>query len=161
MKNYIRLYIAGAVAIGFVLLFFFRSITMSPTAAFLPRILMVLIILLSIGMMYEGYYREKKHIKLKKRIDERLDEDEETEDDSGKLNIPRVIIFIIMIASYIFLLKPVGYFIMTPIFAIVAYLFLKATKIKNILFIAAGFTIFVYFVFVAFLKIPIPMGILQ
>ena len=160
MKNQIRLYIAGGLAIMFALLFYIKAIDMSESAAFLPKILIGLIIFLSIGTMIEGYHREKKHIVLKKRIDERSDEDE-VQEEPAKLNIPRIIVFVIMIATYIFLLKPVGYFIMTPIFALSAHSFLKATKIKNILLIAVGFTVFVYVLFVAFLKIPIPMGILQ
>lgn len=160
MKNYIRLYIAGSLSIIFALLFYSKAIDMVESAAFLPKILVGLIILLSIGMMIEGYYREKTHIKRKKRIDERPKEDE-VEEIPGELNIPRIIIVVIMIATYIFLMKPVGYFITTPIFAISSYLYLKATKIKNMLFIAGGFTVFVYVLFVAFLKIPIPMGILQ
>lgn len=162
MKNYIKLFIAGGISIVFALTFYYKTINMSESAAFLPRILIGLIILLSLGMMYEGYYKEKKNMKAKRRIDERSEEDEDkSEEETGVINIPRAIIFTVMIALYILLLKPVGYFVMTPIYIVSTYLFLKATKIKKMLFIAVGFTAFVYVVFVAFLKIPIPMGILQ
>ena len=161
MKNYIKLTIAGGLSILFALIFYYKTINMTKDAAYLPRILIFLIIALSFGMVFEAYRREKKQIKLKRRIDERSEEDEESDEETGEINIKRAFIFTLMIATYIFLLKPVGYFIITPIYIVSVYMFLKATKVRNMLLIALGFTAFVYVVFVAFLKIPIPMGILQ
>ncbi|WP_025640395.1 tripartite tricarboxylate transporter TctB family protein [Schnuerera ultunensis] len=159
MRNHIKLFIAGILAIAFSLVFFFNSFQLPKEAVKLPRILVGLIILLSIGIMIEGYLRERRDTKTTKAADENNEEDEENK--LGPINYKRAIIFTIMIATYIFLLEPVGYFIVTPVYIISTYLFLKATKVKNMIIISVAFTAFVYFVFVVFLKLPIPMGILQ
>lgn len=160
MKNYIKLSIAAGLAIILALVFYFKTLKLPDTAAFLPRILIALIILLSIGMVLESYYKDKKKVQNKRRMDERAEEDEE-ETEEGTINYKRATIFVLMIATYIFTMKSVGYFIMTPVFILSAYIFVKATSVKNMLMITAGFTVFVYLLFVVFLKLPIPMGLLK
>ena len=75
--------------------------------------------------------------------------------------VKRVFLFAVFIALYIFLIDTIGYFIVTPIFVIVAFIYLKAAKLKTVIFIAVGFTAFIYALFVMFLKIPVPMGLLS
>lgn len=161
MKNYIKLSIAAGLAIILALVFYFKTLKLPDTAAFLPRILIALIILLSIGMVLESYYKDKKKVQNKRRMDERAEEDEEKEIEEGTINYKRASIFVLMIATYIFTMKYIGYFIMTPVFILSAYIFIKATNVKNMLMITAGFTVFVYLLFVVFLKLPIPMGLLK
>lgn len=160
MKNYIKLSIAAGLAIILALVFYFKTLKLPDTAAFLPRILIVLIILLSVGMVIESYYKDKKNVQNKRRIDERAEEDE-VETEEGTINYKRASIFVLMIATYIFTMKYIGYFIVTPVFILSVYIYVKATKVKNMIMITAGFTVFVYLLFVVFLKLPIPMGLLK
>jgi hypothetical protein len=156
MKKHIKLIMAGILAIGFSLIFYFNSFELPKEAIKLPRILIGLIILLSLGIMIEGYAKERKNTE-----NRNLEKDEDKDGKLGPIDYKRAVIFAIMVAAYIFLLEPVGYFIITPLYIISTYLFLKATKFRNMVIISVGFTAFVYFVFVVFLKLPIPMGILQ
>lgn len=159
MKNHIKLLIAAILSISFSALFFFNSFKIPKVAVKLPRILMSLIVVLSIGIVLEGYIKKNNKLKSKNPKKQKNEKDEEVE--LGKINYMQVIIFTAMIAIYIMTMKPIGYFIMTPIYFIANYLFLKATNVRNIVLISAGFTAFVYFVFVVFLKLPIPMGLFQ
>lgn len=153
--------IAGIAAISFSLLFYINSFDMRESAVRLPRILMALIVMLSIGMIVEAYWKAKHPYKKRKRIDEKQEEDYIDDDENAPINYKRAIIFTILIAIYIVLLKPIGYFIITPIYVLVAYQFLKATSLRNMVLISIGFTAFVYIVFMMFLKIPIPLGLMK
>ena len=104
--------------------------------------------------------REKNNIQAKRRIDERSEEDEDPNENKIPIDYKKTFLFGLMIAIYIFTMKPIGYFIMTPLFIIISYRFLKSTSWRNTILVSAGFTVFVYFVFVLFLKLPVPMGIL-
>lgn len=150
MKNFYKYITAAVLAILFAFIFFMNSFKLPPEAAKLPRILMAVIVLLSLGVIWEAY-----------RKSEKAEEPGGDAEASGEINHVRAFIFAAMVAVYIFVMKPIGYFIITPIYIIATYMFLKATKLRNMILIAAGFTIFVYFVFVVFLKLPIPMGILK
>jgi hypothetical protein len=98
-------------------------------------------------MLIEAYRAEKKKVK-----------DEGKSNEVSEINHTRAVVFALLIFGYIVTIKPLGYFIVTPFFVIISYLYLKATKIRNILLIALGFTAFVYLLFVVFLKLPIPLG---
>ncbi len=65
-----------------------------------------------------------------------------------------------LIFAYVLTIIPLGYFIATPAFLIGSLLFLRSTKPHWILAIAVGFTGFVYLLFVLFLHMPVPMGLL-
>ncbi len=147
MKGFIKYLIAAIGVIALSVLFYFNTLKLKPAGYLLPRILIVIIILLSIAMLIEAYRTEKKKAR-----------DEGKSNEVSEINYTRAVVFALMIFGYIVTIKPLGYFIMTPIFVIIAYLYLKATKVRNILLIALGFTAFVYLLFVVFLKLPIPLG---
>lgn len=112
--------------------------------------------------MIQAYVSETKIAKANRiQNKEPGEEKDDSEEKFEPINYRQAIIFTIMIAAYIFLLEPIGYFIITPIYIVSTYIFLNATKVRNIVFISIGFTAFVYFLFVVFLKLPIPMGLLQ
>jgi len=162
MKKSIRLMIASILAIIFSLIFYFNTFKLPAVAAKLPRILIGLIILLALGIMIQAYVSETKIAKANRiQNKEPGEEKDDSEEKFEPINYRQAIIFTIMIAAYIFLLEPIGYFIITPIYIVSTYIFLNATKVRNIVFISIGFTAFVYFLFVVFLKLPIPMGLLQ
>jgi hypothetical protein len=78
-----------------------------------------------------------------------------------KVIVGRVIWYVVMMALYIYFISSVGYFIVTPIFMLICYVLLKATSIPKAIAISAGFAIFIYFLFVSFLKLPIPLGLME
>lgn len=151
LKDFIKYIIAAALAIGFAGIFYFNSLKLPPVAKKLPTILMAIIVLLAVGMAIEAFYKCKKE-------EASITEADTIEKASPDINYLRVFIFTLMIAVYIFTIKPLGYFIVTPIFIAAAYLYLKSTSKANIILISLGFTVFVYLVFIKFLKLPIPLG---
>ncbi len=142
MSNFIKKTIGAGIAIGLALLFYSRSTSLPLFAKRSPTILIVVVILLSILMIIEAY--RKKH--------------ENPQEKPSKINVKRAVIFTLFIAIYIFSIKPIGYFVMTPIYIISTYLYLKSTSLRNMVLISLGFTVFVYALFVMFLKLPIPLG---
>lgn len=160
IKSIYKYLLAAAGSLSFALIFYMNSFRLRESAAKLPRILMLLILLLTLGMIAEAYWKATHASRKKRRIDERSEEDEVKDETPLIINYKKAVVFGLIIAAYIFLLKPIGYFIITPVFIVGTYMFLKATSIRNMLIIAAGFTIFVYILFVVFLKIPIPMGLM-
>jgi uncharacterized protein YqhQ len=133
--------------------FFYLSLGLPPAAYQLPRILIVLIVLLSLGMLGESHLRSKKE-------KETAAEGSAEEAFSGS-SIRTPAIYALLIAGYVFLLQPIGYFIMTPVFIIASFFFLKSARPVAAAVTAFCFTIFVYLLFVLFLHLPIPMGILS
>ena len=160
MKNTKKVAIAAVLAIAFALTFLSKAVSLPKSAGYTPKILIAIVILLSIIMVVESYYKEKNNIQAKRRIDERSEEDEDPNENKIPIDYKKTFLFGLMIAIYIFTMKPIGYFIMTPLFIIISYRFLKSTSWRNTILVSAGFTVFVYFVFVLFLKLPVPMGIL-
>lgn len=147
-------FIAASLAILLAVVFYFNSLSLPPAAYELPRLLIAVIILLSILMLGEAIVEDRK----KKR-----EEASQSQEHPGGLsvNYTRAFVFALLIALYVFSIKPLGYFIVTPLYIIATYLFLKATRLTNILLISLGFTAFVYIVFVYLLKVPIPLGPIQ
>lgn len=139
--------IASFVILLFCTIFFIDSLTFSSTAAYLPRIIIVLICILAVIMFIQAIRTHKRDAK---KVEEK-----------AAIHTKRVVIFVVLIGLYIALIEPIGYFIITPIFAIVSLLYLTNVQFRNVVFISVGFTIGIYIIFVSFLKIPIPMGLLS
>lgn len=146
MKGLTKHIIAALAAIVLAVVFYFNTFKLQPAGYMLPRILIAIIILLSIAMVIEAYRSEKKYA------------NEGKSDEVSEVNYRRAAVFALLIAAYVFTIKPLGYFVVTPFYVIVTYLYLKATKVRNAVLIAIGFTAFVYLLFVVFLKLPIPLG---
>jgi putative tricarboxylic transport membrane protein len=87
----------------------------------------------------------------------------ENNDDlpSEEISPVRAAGFVLLIFGYIMTINPLGYFIATPSFLVATLLFLRSTKPQWIAAIAVGFTGFVYLLFVLFLHMPVPMGLLD
>lgn len=127
--------------------FFSASLDLPNSAALLPRILAAIVAIMSIAMVYNA-----KKSPLSKN------EDSAPKTDTEKINVTRVVVFIAAIAAYIYLIPVVGYFIVTPLFMVALYLYLQATSLLKAILISAGFTVFIYILFVWFLKLPISIG---
>ena len=124
-------------------LFFFISAQSMPSAASLfPQIISILIFILSALMVYSS----TKAVPGTKK---------------APVNVKRVVIYAALIAVYIAATDYVGYFITTPLFMIVSYLYLKATGFFKAFLISAAFSFFIYLLFVIFLNLPVPLGLLE
>jgi hypothetical protein len=85
----------------------------------------------------------------------------EAETSEGKIVAGRVAWYVCLMALYIFLISRVGYFIVTPLFMTISYMLLKAAGFVKAAAISVGFAIFIYALFVVFLKLPIPLGLME
>ncbi|PKL07337.1 MAG: hypothetical protein CVV53_00075 [Spirochaetae bacterium HGW-Spirochaetae-9] len=138
-------------------IFFIDTLDMVQAANGLPRLLILLVIALSAGMVFESYKKSKIEA-LEEKASNAEDQGKPAFDKSGFI---RLVLFVALIAAYVFLLKPVGYFIVTPLFIVAAFLLLEATSLLVGILTGIGFSVFVYFLFVVFLHLPVPMGILS
>lgn len=142
--------IGSGVVLIFSIVFFIESLNYPASAAILPRILIILIALLAVGMFIEAFIKNRK---MKDQI--KAEEKKRAED----INVKRVVTFAVMIALYIVLIDVIGYFLLTPIFLFVTLQYLKSVKISTAILLSAVFTAFIYGLFSMFLNIPLPMGI--
>lgn len=138
-------------------IFFIDTLDMVKAANELPRLLMFLVAALSAGMVIESYKKNKKEA-LDAANSGTASQGKPAFDKSGFI---RLSLFVALIAAYVFLLQPIGYFIVTPLFIVAAFLLLQATKLFVAVITGLGFSVFVYFLFVVFLHLPVPMGILS
>jgi hypothetical protein len=95
------------------------------------------------------------------RISEKREQDEGNLPPEQKIHVLRAVCFVIMIGVYIYLVPTVGFFIMTPLYIFLAYMYLKAVKPVFALLISVLFTGFIYALFVSFLKLPVPLGFME
>ncbi len=145
MKHYIKLIICSICSLLFTLVLFTNSFKLPAVAKRLPVILCAVIVLLSLMIIAQALYEKKKgNSKVGKKID-----------------VKTVVLFAFIIAIYIFTIKPIGYFIVTPIFLIFMLRYLKTGPWLQSILIGVGFTLFVYLLFVLFLKLPVPLGIFE
>lgn len=150
MSTLMRHTIASGLILVTATIFFLESLKLPDTAARLPQIVIVLIAILAIIMFIQTFIEQKK----------KAAKNEENE-ESEKINVKRVFLFGLSIALYIYFLDIIGYFILTPVYSFVVFMYLKATNVILALILSIGFTAFIYGVFNMFLNIPIPMGILS
>ena len=146
MNNLAKHGLASALTLILAIVLYVDSFKLPDAAASLPRLLAWIIIVLSLAMFAEAWYKERKIANVKQEVHE-------------PILVLRVFIFVAMIVLYVALIKPLGYFLVTPVFLILALAFLKATRLWKAVLIALGFTLFCYLLFVMFLKLPIPMGL--
>lgn len=156
MKNFTKYLIGAILAIVLAIVFYIEALELSNTAARLPKLLIGVIIVLAVCMIIEGRIKDKKTIEYKK-----VKEEEGIKENHNRRNYKRTFIFTLIIILYILTIKPIGYFIMTPLYIIGTYMYLKSTTYKNNLIISLCFTIFIYLLFIKFLKLPIPLGFMS
>lgn len=134
------------------LIFFISSLGLPEAAYQLPRILVILIVILSIAMVWESAVKNKKEDPAEKQCPEGHKIKKAVEKE--------LLIFVLFVAFYVFTIRPVGYFITTPLFILATYRRLRSITPLYATLTAFGFTIFIYLLFVRMLHLPIPMGIL-
>lgn len=129
--------------------FFGASMKMPHDAALLPQILAVLVAIFSIAMLFNA------------KKDAPAQDKEAAENPPQKINITHVVVFVIAMAAYIYLIPILGYFVATPLYMILMYAYLKAINLVPSIIISICFSAFIYGLFVWFLKLPIPVGLLE
>jgi putative tricarboxylic transport membrane protein len=161
-KVFLKIGFAGF-AILLAVVFYIHTLNLPKAAYQLPRILIGVVFLLSIGMVIEQvlFYRKNHQDDSNKESTPVISHQRDFKVEELKVRYRRIFVFIVLIWGYIIMIERLGYFIATPIYIIVTYLYLKATKFYKMVLIAAGFTIFVYLLFVLFLHLPVPMGLLD
>ena len=150
--------LVAAAACGLASLFFVSSLSMQPAAYQMPRLLVGLVFLLSAAMVAD-YYIRKRRKAAGKPVDELTAP--LFEPFFHNVNILRAGIFLAAIILYVLLLEPVGYFIVTPAFLLGILLYLRACRPSLAIAIAAIAPVFVYFIFIWLLDLPVPMGIME
>lgn len=161
VKVILQIIFAG-LAVLLAIVFYIHTLHLPKAAFQLPRILIVIVIILSIAMVIEQLFSYKKNLQEdSKKTDFPINQNlSVSKEDEFNVCPTRVFVFIALITGYILTIERLGYFIITPIYIIATYRYLRATKFLNIILIAVGFTFFVYLLFVLFLHLPIPMGLL-
>jgi hypothetical protein len=144
-KPYLH-YLFTVFTLGVSVFFFYSSGTLPRSAALLPKIVASLVAVFSVSMAVQAY---------KTRTAEKSGSPEQ------KINVVRAVCFAAMIGIYIYLIPTVGFFIMTPLYIFLVYMYLKAARIWVALVISVGFSGFIYALFVSFLKLPVPLGLME
>ncbi len=142
-------------------LFYKTSLTMPPAAYHMPQILAVFVSVLA-ALMVADVFLFKRRKQNEEAVDAAADI---TAPYIGGffdgVNVLRTGTFVSMIVLYILLLESVGYFIMTPLFLIGALSLLRASRPWIILAISVVAPMIVYSIFVTFLDLPMPMGLMK
>ena len=136
--------------VGLGLYFFVKAFSMPSTAAHFPTIIASLVFLLSASMVVEALRKVRRGGGVPG-----------SEAADGKILVTRVVSYVALTAAYIFLIPRIGYFVATPLFMIISYSYFRALGTFKVLLVSIGFSIFIYLLFVWFLKLPIPMGLLE
>lgn len=145
MRRLVYHLIAFMVAVIFAVVFYVDSLELPDSANQLPQLISYIITILATGMLISAFLDYRKNVK---------NEKEEPE----KINALRAVFFVGLVTVYIFTINKIGYFIMTPIFLLSSFFYLKSSNKRNIVLITIGFILFVYILFVKLFNLPIPMG---
>lgn len=146
MGNLAKTGIAAVLAIAFAVILYADTSKMTFAGYLLPRLLAAIIILLSLAMIVETWWCQRKST------------DSECAAAEEPINTKRAAVFVGFLLAYIVAISWIGYFIATPAFIVGSFFYLKSMNMKNTVLIAVGFTLFVYLLFVSFLQLPIPLG---
>ncbi|WP_180994370.1 tripartite tricarboxylate transporter TctB family protein [Bacillus sp. Marseille-P3661] len=109
---------------------------------FMPRLYAIILVLFSMILIFQGL-KEKK----------------QTEDQPESGNIKLAFLTMFLTIVFVALIPVIGFYVITPIIMII---FLKMTRVKNlltILLVPAGTTLFIFIFFHKMLKVPVPTGI--
>ena len=131
--------------------FFFLSASSMPTSASLfPKLVAVIVLLLSGSMIVQAFAKARNS-----------GTPEHAEEQEQPLHVVRVVVYVVLMVAYIFFIPRIGYFIATPLFMLLSYGWLRALGIARAFLLSIAFSVFIYALFVWFLKLPIPMGVLE
>ncbi len=141
-------------------LFYKTSLTMPPAAYHMPQILAAFVSFLAVLMVADVFLFKRRN-KNEKAVDISADTAPYIGGFFDGMNVPRTGTFMAMVVLYIMLLESVGYFIMTPLFLIGSLSLLRASRAWIIVTISVVAPMIVYSIFVTFLDLPMPMGLMK
>lgn len=144
MSSYFMQHVLFALfSFGVGLFFFFTAQSMPDSARLFPQLVAALIFLLSFVMAFNARRSAPPS------------------GEKARINAVRVVTYSLMIAAYIAVTEKAGYFVTTPLFMIISYIYLRAAGLLKAILIAALFCGFIYLLFVRFLNLPVPLGLLE
>ncbi len=111
-----------------------------------PKLLIVCIVGLALAMFGQAWTQAKK---------------KEQEEAGAPINLVRIFFLSILLLAYVFSVQPIGYFVATPLFICTAGILFKALRPLWAVVVAILFSSFIYALFVGFLHLPVPLGILE
>ncbi len=150
---------AGVISVAAIILYI-DTLDMSKAAYQLPRLVIILVVALLGMMIVERFFLIRKTARIEEPAPATEPIAETPEIPDGVVSPARIAVFVVLLIAYVTTIKPLGYFIATPLFLVGIMAYLRATSLPRILLIAVCFTAFVYFLFVLFLNLPVPMGLL-
>ena len=125
--------------------YFFLIKPLPPKAARYPEFVLSLMLFLTILLAINTFIIKPKNVE---------------EEDKFKGNLFKQFFFVIAISVvYVILIDIIGFFISTAIYLFVTMVALKS-NVKWSIVVSILFPIFLYLVFVSFLKVPVPRGFL-
>ena len=130
--------------------FYFILIKQLPAkAARYPYFVLGLMVFLTLLLAINTFIIKPKNI-----------EEDKEEEDKFKGNLYGQFFFVIALSAvYVILIDIIGFFVTTAIYLFVTMVILKS-NIKWSIVVSIVFSIFLYLVFVSFLKVPVPRGFL-
>ena len=142
-------------------LFYITSLSMRPAANQMPQILAVCVSILAVLMVADVFLFKRRN-KNTEAVDAIVDPAAPYIGGFfDGVNVPRTGAFMAMVILYILLLESVGYFIMTPLFLIGSLFLMQATRPWIMVTISLVAPMIVYSIFVTFLDLPMPMGLMK
>ena len=125
--------------------YFFLIKQLPPKAASYPGFVLSLMLFLTILLAINTFIIKPKNVE---------------EEDKFKGNLFKQFFFVIAISVvYVILIDIIGFFVSTAIYLFVTMVALKS-NVKWSIVVSILFPIFLYLVFVSFLKVPVPRGFL-
>jgi len=126
-------------------------------AAQFPRIILMLFAGFGAFILFQGFKKTKKLNEFGEKNETDLQEIDE-QLNFKKLQMPMAA-FLIVIA-YVIIMGFLGFFVGTSLFVVGFMLFYKIRSWKTIVLCTAGINLFIYFLFVIQLNVPLPQGLL-
>lgn len=131
---------------------YYKSLSFPKGAETFPQVLVVIVLVLSVYQIAASFIKK-----------EAFQQQKEQKDKSQHTNWVReyspYIIFMFTVI-YAILITRLGFFVSTFIFICSAMWFLGARRVTAYVFSTLGISLFIYFLFVMQLKVPLPKGIL-
>ncbi|QBP42714.1 tripartite tricarboxylate transporter TctB family protein [Paenisporosarcina antarctica] len=129
------------------------SSDLSGDAASWPKFFTYLLILLSVGLVYDTKFKPNRE------IDSAGNEEDEIPKD--KKQNRNLIYSMVLSVIYILFMQYVGFLLLTPVFIGLLFWLLKYRSIFKLALLSIGTTVFLTVVFQFLLGVPIPQGILD
>ena len=117
---------------------------------FWPKLILIFMIALS------GYLSAKYAVKLSKEKKSGIEPSGENEEEKG--GWIRIGVTTLLIVAYIYLLKPLGFIVASPIFIVAMMLYINPQKKRSIPAGVVGIMVIIYLLFGKLLYIPLPKG---